>query len=597
MLYKLTNLFSLKKWTLKIRLTVVFSILCILAMGILLSITLPIYSTQMTRHIYENELDTLKNCSILLDSNLEKYSKLSKQVFANSKIRSILETPSNNNNPEQNRQELREVKNVFRDVVYNLAATDVTSIVICSKNGRIYSSYDLSGNINSYQNTFYDKIISSEDPMVIFPTDNYGSLRSKATDTFAIGRLIRNDRLEETGYLLIFISSYFFEKNLSKSNLKDTTSYYIFSDENRIMYKQECSSLSGYTDELLKEALADTASNTMTISKHGRKFLITKYVAEYSDWTMVSISDLSEITGTINHFIRLMIFVFFIIAAVIFLVALLIAREISQPLNDIQNVMVDVSSGDMSLRISEFSSPDFNNLAVHFNSMLDQIEVLMDENTKKQQELIKTELQMLRAQINPHFIYNTLNSISWLAIFNGQPQIKKQLDNLTTLLRSAYSDPDQLITLAYEKEIIICYTNIMKLRYDNFSLIFEDKPEDADCLIPKCTLQPIVENSIIHGFPAKKDACIIRISFIQMAADGILKIIVSDNGVGMNREQREKLLSSSSDTTKFNNIGIQNVDKRIKLKFGPSYGLTITSEENIGTDVTITLPLLYKESE
>lgn len=591
------ELLLLKKSTLKVRLALIFSILCIISMSILLQITSKTYSVQIIEHIYENELNILKTGSALLDANLEKYAKMSRQIFANSKIRALLDTSRQDTVSGQKNRELRQVKEVFTETIYNLDTFDITSIVICSRDGKVFSSYDLAGEIDSYDNLFYRTIKDSSCSFVIFPTDSYSYLKTKTRDSFAIGRLIRNDSLEEIGYLLIFISLDFFEQSLSKSNMKDSTSYYVISDQTQVMYKENYLGLDSDKEAVLLDAVQNNHTDSFILPISGQQFLITKYNSDYSGWTMVSVSDLSEITLAVHSSFRHSLVIFGLIVIVIFCAAWPIAKSFTRPLWEIQQVMSEITSGNLALRVSQYPSPDINNLAIQFNKMLDKIDILMEENNQKQTELIETELQMLRAQINPHFIYNTLNSISWLAVFNGQTQIKTQLSNLTTLLRSAYSNPDQLITIADEKEILACYTSIMKLRYDNFSLFFDNEKCVEQYMIPKCTLQPIVENSIIHGFPDLERPCRIRILFHRQHSSDLMKITVEDNGVGMSPEQQELCLKDSSSGTHFNNIGIHNVDRRIKLKFGEKYGLQIFSREGEGTKVLICIPLIAQEGD
>ena len=596
-LFAIWEFLLLKKSTLKVRLALIFSILCIFSMSILLRITIRTYSAQIIGHIYENERNLLKTGSALLDANLEKYAKMSRQIFANSKIRALLDSSGQDTVSGQKNRELRQVKEVFTETTYNLDTFDITSIVICSKDGKVFSSYDLAGEIDSYDNFFYQTIKNSDSSFVIFPTDGYRYLKTKTRDSFAIGRLIRNDFLEETGYLLIFISLDFFEQSLSKSNLKDSSSYYVITDQTQIMYRENHLELDSDMESVLLDEVQNNHTDSFILPIGAQQYLITKYDSDYSGWTMVSVSDLSEITRAVHTSLRRSLIIFGLMVIAIFCAAWLIAKSFTKPLSEIQQVMSEISSGNLALRVSQYPSPDINNLATQFNKMLNRIDMLMEENRQKQTELIETELQMLRAQINPHFIYNTLNSISWLAVFNGQTQIKTQLSNLTTLLRSAYSNPDQLITIADEKEILTCYTSIMKLRYDNFSLLFDHEEYVEQYMIPKCILQPIVENSIIHGFPDLDRPCRIQILFHRDLPSGLMKITIEDNGVGMSQEQQEQCLKDSGSDTHFNNIGIHNVDQRIKLKFGTSYGLHISSREGDGTKVLICIPLMTQGGE
>lgn len=596
-LFAIWEFLLLKKSTLKVRLALIFSILCIFSMSILLRITIRTYSAQIIGHIYENERNLLKTGSALLDANLEKYAKMSRQIFANSKIRALLDSSGQDTVSGQKNRELRQVKEVFTETIYNLDTFDITSIVICSKDGKVFSSYDLAGEIDSYDNFFYQTIKNSDSSFVIFPTDGYRYLKTKTRDSFAIGRLIRNDFLEETGYLLIFISLDFFEQSLSKSNLKDSSSYYVITDQTQIMYRENHLELDSDMESVLLDEVQNNHTDSFILPIGAQQYLITKYDSDYSGWTMVSVSDLSEITRAVHTSLRRSLIIFGLMVIAIFRAAWLIAKSFTKPLSEIQQVMSEISSGNLALRVSQYPSPDINNLATQFNKMLNRIDMLMEENRQKQTELIETELQMLRAQINPHFIYNTLNSISWLAVFNGQTQIKTQLSNLTTLLRSAYSNPDQLITIADEKEILTCYTSIMKLRYDNFSLLFDHEEYVEQYMIPKCILQPIVENSIIHGFPDLDRPCRIQILFHRDLPSGLMKITIEDNGVGMSQEQQEQCLKDSGSDTHFNNIGIHNVDQRIKLKFGTSYGLHISSREGDGTKVLVCIPLMTQGGE
>lgn len=591
----LDTIFHPAKWTLKTKLMVVFSSLCILGMMILLLTSSYSYFTKMTNQIYETEQNTLQNSSLLINTNLEQYSKLSKQIFANSKIRSVLKTTLEENTAEQNMEDIDDVKNTFRDMIYNLSISDISSIIIHGKNGRLLNSYDLIGNIQTYENEFYNKIVSTDAPFVLFPTAKYKSLRFKTTNTFALGRLIRDDNLNEMGYLLIFISDRFFKTTLSKSNLNPDSSYYIVSDDNKIMYSQESETLTLEKNKLLEQALSTDSTRLITSFDH-QQVLISKHTSEEFGLTMISAANLNNITQTVQSSIFKMILVFILIVLAILITAWFIAKDFTHPLEEMQTVMSDISSGNLSLRVKNYQTPDMNHLALHFNTMISKIEQLVEENEKKQKELIQTELQMLHAQINPHFLYNTISSISWLAVFNGQTQIKDYLSSLTALLRRAYSDPEQLVTLSNEKELLTCYTDIMKLRYDNFTLIFDLPESTENYLIPKYTLQPIVENSIIHGFPNVTHPCVIQISIQAKLDIGQLSITISDNGTGMTASQLIQCKEKTTNDASFSNIGIHNVDQRIKLKFGTQYGLSISSRENEGTKVTIQLPLLTDES-
>ena len=225
--------------------------------------------------------------------------------------------------------------------------------------------------------------------------------------------------------------------------------------------------------------------------------------------------------------------------------------------------------------------------------MLDRIILLMNENQKKQEELKQVEFQMLQAQINPHFLYNTLNSVRWLAIFNGQEQIKQQIDNLTALLRSAISDSRMEVLLKEEMHVLRCYGEIMRLRYYNFKLETDFGEGTENCLVPKFILQPIVENAVLHGLSDSTDGGCIRVRSVKNGR--ILTVSVEDNGKGMTEGQIEDCMHRDNGN-RFNHIGIMNVNQRIQLMYGGKYGIAIHSVPGQGTEVSISFPVKEEEN-
>ena len=226
-------------------------------------------------------------------------------------------------------------------------------------------------------------------------------------------------------------------------------------------------------------------------------------------------------------------------------------------------------------------------LCSHFNIMVDRIGALIAENNEKQKKLTKTEIAVLQAQINPHFLYNTLNSIRWLALINNQDQIKNMVDCLSNLLIHAFRVEEDYITLKEEYDLLISYVSIMKIRYKTFELRFEADEAACRCHVLKFTLQPFVENSILHGFQGINYMGIITIRAVLR--ENRLVIRIEDNGTGMSGEN-QALLTSPDTEEKSRGVGIANVQKRIQLHFGPEYGVSICDGMEKGAAVEITLP-------
>ncbi|MCY8278408.1 sensor histidine kinase, partial [Bacillus inaquosorum] len=206
---------------------------------------------------------------------------------------------------------------------------------------------------------------------------------------------------------------------------------------------------------------------------------------------------------------------------------------------------------------------------------------LMEENVEKQLIIKETELKALQAQINPHFLYNTLESINWLAKANQQKQISKMVESLGFLLRNSIHMEKDTVTIQEEADIVLHYMTIQRFRFEerlNFTLDIDE--EVKHCLIPKLTLQPLAENAIQYALEPFTRPCAIRLQ--AKKTKNCVCITVEDNGPGMD----ERILETSGGR----GIGLWNIRERIRLTFGESYDLHIQSEQGKGTRIVITIP-------
>ena len=226
-------------------------------------------------------------------------------------------------------------------------------------------------------------------------------------------------------------------------------------------------------------------------------------------------------------------------------------------------------------------------LSDSFGHMVVRIQQLMSTVRQEEVNLRKTELKALQAQINPHFLYNTLDSIAWMCERGRNTDAVNMVHALARLFRISISRGNELIPIAKELEHAESYLQIQKYRYKNqFTYTFEVDPACLEYYCNKITLQPIIENAINHGLDLMVDEGQITVQVCQEGEDILFR--VRDNGVGMSREQVDAILHHSpGDRT---GIGIKNVDDRLKIYFGKEYGLRITSELDVGTCVEIRMP-------
>ncbi|HEY4392189.1 MAG TPA: sensor histidine kinase, partial [Paenibacillus sp.] len=264
------------------------------------------------------------------------------------------------------------------------------------------------------------------------------------------------------------------------------------------------------------------------------------------------------------------------------------SSSIVKPIKKIISFCNQISTGNFSNRIKDDQEDEMGILSYKINMMVDEIEHLMHNQRLDQKRKRELEFQMLQSQINPHFLFNTLNTLRWLAIINHVPVLSNGISSLSELLRSTILDRDEQITIRQEIGNLSNYFEIQKIRYaDSFQVEYDIDEELLDCLIPKFILQPVAENAIIHGLSEHSKAIEIKIKVQQK--DDLISIEIIDNGKGFDTSVVHDP-DTAANNKKLSGIGITNVDERIKLYYGEHYGLFITSVIGEGTCCKIIIP-------
>ena len=261
-------------------------------------------------------------------------------------------------------------------------------------------------------------------------------------------------------------------------------------------------------------------------------------------------------------------------------------HSLLKPISDLKYAMDRFARGDMETKMAPFGG-ELRSLSRHFNEMTGQIKELMDSNEKAIAEKNNFQIQALTAQLQPHFLYNALNTIKWTAVINKQENIQKLTEALVYILMNAVKGKGEDYTLADELELIEQYAVIQKARFLNFVIEYEIQPETRDLKIFRFLLQPVVENSILHGFQrgmVQSGKIVIR-AWLEGER---LYVTVTDNGCGFDLEKWEKQKETGENHT---NIGLRNIRQVIELEYGREYGMDMKSAYGDGTTVTYCLPV------
>lgn len=287
-----------------------------------------------------------------------------------------------------------------------------------------------------------------------------------------------------------------------------------------------------------------------------------------------------------------------VIAAVIIIVIVMalslrrsfrLSRSISKPIDQLYQRVVEIGDGDLSARAPvEAEDNKVRALGEGLEEMVTRLNEQMDLNREEQIRLRSMELALVQAQINPHFLYNTLDAIVWLIETGKNEQAVEMVSSLSTYFRSFLSNGKDIITLREETMHVRSYLEIQQVRYkDIFTYEFLMDPALDDCMIPKMTLQPLVENAIYHGIKPKRGVSRILISSVREGNEAVLS--VEDSGVGMNKETLHHL-QAALEQDEGTGFGMLASYKRLKLMFGNELSFRIESEENRGTVITIRVP-------
>ena len=325
--------------------------------------------------------------------------------------------------------------------------------------------------------------------------------------------------------------------------------------------------------------------------------LIQTYMYNYLYYESVHLSYLQQV---IKAQVKV-IFIMTILAIVLLILGLIhyanrVTRRITLPISSMTERVRSISSGDFSTRPPiEARVEELQTLSNGFEDMVGRLNRLIEENKKAESQKRHAELELLQAQINPHFLYNTLDTIIWLIESGDKEKSIDMVSNLSGFFRSSLSKGRDVITLAEEKNHVLSYLAIQKTRYQDRMDFEIDIPESLnDYLLPKLTLQPLVENSIYHGIKLQREKGQIRVTAMDIGDKIELK--VSDNGAGMTESRLEELREAMRDG---NNVGfgLRTVHKRLQLLFGEEFGLSIQSTDTVGTIVTAVIPKTKEESE
>lgn len=531
--------------------------------------------SKLTEYASDNAISTSTETKKNIEYILELIQNSSSLLCGN---KDIINGLTGKTNPDEEYN----INTILRNV--SSIQPQISGIYIVGLNGKVFSSVPFKPEKEIFSKLEY------------MTQDDYhysglyrGNNRNQNADVISYFNIIRRYG-KKIGTLII---------DMDYNSLKEAfTTTTIKSDEKVLVVDNQGSILFSfpnyvYLDSIIENNPEILKRDNLQIENHvfGLESIIVSSLIENADWRIVRVITKENVykdTEALKS-LSLSISVIFIVLALFLSFAL--STVLTNPLKELRSKIKYVENGNLDINVKVNSHDEYGQLSQSFDNMVVKIKDYMGKEFEDQKKKSEMKFQILQNQINPHFLYNTLDSVKWLATIQNVPNISEMVTSLINLLRYNLLDTDKLTSLAEEIEGVKNYIVIQKYRYgDIFTVSYNISENIKSCKILRFILQPIVENAIYHGFENLSKQGSIIINAYQKNQNLIIEVI--DNGTGPGIENiGENVVYKRSDS--FNGIGLNNIQERIQLYFGPQYGIYLgTGAKNKGTVVTITVPYI-----
>jgi len=474
----------------------------------------------------------------------------------------------------------------------NVLSTDAQLLtgILVSKSGDILSNeaaLDMRMSSDMMKEAWYIDVMEKGSMPVLTSLRRQDFTMDKSQWVISIGQEITDAQGNHVGLFILDFSYEVIERFLEDLNLGAEGFAFILTDTDALVFHED----SAYFEST--EKLAELASiRRMPLGyDEGMSKLLHQVVIEGTDWSLVGVSSLDHLSAARRQLFEVIVMVAILLILTAIGSGVLIASRISKPIRSLEEAMNHLSSGFVAAVEIPNSCYEVDNLRMRFNEMRVEIETLLAGIKEKEHILRESEIRALYSQINPHFLYNTLDTIIWMAEFKDTEKVVAITKALAQFFRISLSQGDAFIPLSKEIEHVQQYLFIQEQRYgDRLNYEIDLDPALESVNVPKIILQPIVENAIYHGIkPLDRPGHLWIKAGVETGSSDALQLLITirDDGIGFD----QSLGRASGYMTKLGGVGLENVNRRIALIYGEPYGLEIHSTPGVGTEVTIRLPL------
>ncbi|MFW5988038.1 MAG: sensor histidine kinase [bacterium] len=591
-------------------------ILYFIFVSIIPSLVITFFYYYNTSNLYEeNLLETAVTDLNYIKNNVEERIKMANQFtdwfYFNSNFNEIF----TENGVEGEKMILREELNIFDQIRLHLNNSPlenyISSILVVGSNGKKFK-LGTDGSMVALEDIetqdWFNEAMQLNNSVYWPGVIENPALITNYEKVIPVMRPIFHTTLhKKIGWVFVAFKESLITDLYNNSNDSAVKEYYTIDNQQNLMALEENVYINSQEFNNNVNNIVEENRGYFKIKNNNLETLYVYQELDQNDWSVVEVLPMTVLAEQ-NRVLKQTSLIILLISLVLTtILTVYLSYNLTEPLKKIIRQVNQISLGVFDQNEKIEGQDELGILGSKINTMAESIKILMNKAKEEEEEKRKFELQALQNQINPHFLYNTLNSIKWMATVHGAEGIKKMVVALGRLLRNISSDTDKEITLREELKILADYIYIQEIRYSG-KIKFEKEIKDQKLLeskIIKFVLQPLVENAIFHGLEPKEEAESIKIVVDKIGAESAveterekIEIKVIDNGIGMTAEQIDKILIKNEDVEHkygLSGIGLHNVQQRLKMNYGADYGLKINSKPGEFTEIIVIVPVNFQE--
>ena len=567
----------MKRYSLLIQLVIYVFIMILALLGIVGGIYYQTSSVAIRQTTEQNTRKTIQQSGQFITSYLQKVKQTTSSLAENEKIKTYAQTPS-----QENAEQLRQL---FATILKT--DSDLVSAILVTKDGNLISTdpeLTMKTSADMMKEKWYQDAIHKGAMPILTPARRTVSHTTGEKWVISIMQEVVDKDGKNLGVVRLDIGYKTLEAYLDQLQLgKEGFTFIVDANHDFVYHPKKAV----YSSHVEMKAMAPYLSVKNGYVKSKQAY-VSQYQIPNSGWTLIGVSSMEQLHAVQTQILWSFIGTGLFALGVCLIGIWFVLRLWIKPLRDLQATILKVGSGHSDLRANETGSPELVDLARQFNIMLDRIDQLMIAVKEEEQNVRRYELQALSSQINPHFLYNTLDTIVWMAEFNDSKRVVEVTKSLAKYFRLALNQGHEQISLKDEIDHVRQYLFIQKQRYgEKLQYEIKELKQYNDYKIPKLILQPLVENAIYHGIKEMNRQGRIRVSVSEN--DTQLIVSIYDNGRGFVASE-----TTNATLVRLGGVGLKNVNQRLQLQFGKSYHMEIKSEENTYTEIRLYFPRANK---